>query len=92
MFDEGIKKILENEELMELMMESVENDEFYINNGKVKYSLKECLMSVNEDVLKIIYLSHTTFENNKVNKKDLTRQYMVDFLMERLPKYFMEFL
>lgn len=92
MFDEGIKKVLENEELMELMMESVQNDEFYINNGKVKYSLKECLMSVNEDVLKIIYLSHTTFENTKVNKKDLTRQYMVDFLMERLPKYFMEFL
>lgn len=61
-------KIFKNEELMKTLLSSCIQDDFFVTNKKPIYTLKECLISIDEQILNTIYITYKHIFSKKIKK------------------------
>lgn len=92
--EKELESILKDDKFMESVITSILNPNFYISEGGPVYTLKECLESASDEVLKSIYTVYTRLfkKEQKDDNKDFNRKEVISFLEKHIPSTFEEFL
>lgn len=88
MNNKDLKDVLNNEEFIKNLIDS-SNENFFITNKKPVYSLKECLETIDENILENIYKSYLYgFCKDKNLKKDFSKTNMIKVLDREIKDFF----
>lgn len=92
--EKELESTLKDDKFMESVITSVLDPNFYISECEAVYTLKECLESTSDEVLKSIYMVYTHLfkKKKKDDDKDFNRKKAISFLEKHIPSTFEEFL
>lgn len=92
MTEELLKKALQDEKVQEMMLSSILQEDFFVNETPKVSTLRECLESCEDEILETIYMMNCMIFTEKSPKKNISRNQKISLLEKNIKESFKEFL